>query len=166
MLYFDQAGAGIAGRLIQGAGVILLGASIASCGGTPSGRAEPIQETSPSVTYRYAGHEGLIDATVKAEAYCREFNARPTTTSLDEGDGDVTFVCDRTRIDPDSGSPTSAMPSNPTVNYSYRDERTLIDATSEAQRHCAGLGADARKSTVTTGTDGTHTVAFECVRTE
>jgi hypothetical protein len=52
------------------------------------------------------------------------------------------------------------------VNYTYRDEQTLIDATSEAQRHCAGFGAYARSSTVTTGTDGTRTVVFECVRTE
>jgi hypothetical protein len=165
MLYLDQASAGITSRLIRGGAVILLGASMASCG-TPSGRAEPIEETSPSVTYRYAGHEGLVDATIKAEAYCRGFNARPTTTSLDEGDGDVTFVCDQTRSHPYSGSPTSATPSIPTVNYTYHDERSLIDATSEAQRHCAGFGADARKSTVTTGTDGTHTVVFECVRGE
>jgi hypothetical protein len=168
MLYFDQASAGIARRLRQGAGVILLGASVASCG-LASGRAEAIQESSPSVTYRYIDDEGLVDATIKAEAYCRQFNAWPTTASLDQatdGDGNVTFVCDQTRSSTYTSSQTRSKPPYPTVNYTYRDDQALIDATSEAQRHCAGFGAYARSSTVTVGTDGTRTVVFECVRTE
>jgi hypothetical protein len=167
MLYLDQSSTGIARRLLLSVGVVLLGASVVSCG-IPHGRAEPIQESSPTVTYSYADDEGLVDATIQAEAYCRQFNAWPTTTSLgraSDGDGNVTFVCDQTRSAAYE-SRTTTMPANPTVNYTYRDEQTLIDATNEAQRHCAGFGAYARSSTVTTGTDGTRTVVFECIRTE
>jgi hypothetical protein len=167
MFYFDQSSAGIARGIARSVGVLLMGASVASCG--TSGRAEAIQESSPSVTYSYTDDAGLVDATIQAEAYCRQFNAWPTTTSLrqaSDGDGNVTFVCDQTRSVAYTGGRTASMPTNPTVNYTYRDERSLIDATSEAQRHCAGFGAYARSSTVTMGTDGTRTVVFECVRSE
>jgi hypothetical protein len=160
MSYLDQDNASIARRLVQSIGVLLLGALVASCG-TTSGRAEPIQESLPSVTYSYEDDEGLLDATSQAEVYCRQFNALPRTTSDD--DGDVTFVCDPTRV---AYTGNQTLPRNPTVSYTYRDEQALVDARSEAQSHCEGVGADARPSTVTTGADGTQTIVFECVRTE
>jgi hypothetical protein len=160
MSYLDQDNAGIARRLVQSVGVLLLGALVASCG-TPSRRAEPIQESPPSVTYSYTDDEGLVDATIQAEVYCRQFNALPRTASDD--DGNVTFVCDPTRV---AYTGNQTLPRNPTVSYTYSDEQTLVDARSEAQSHCAGVGAYARPSTVTTGTDGTHTIVFECVPSE
>jgi hypothetical protein len=162
MSYPDQDNAGIARRLVQSIGLLLLGGLVASCGST-SGRAERIQESLPSVTYSYTDDEGLVDATMQAEAYCRQFNALPRTTS--DEDGNVTFACDPTRL-AHTGNQTLSLPPNPTVSYTYRDEQTLADARSEAQSHCAGVGAHARPSTVTTGMDGTRTIVFECVRKE
>lgn len=153
------------GRVTRGALVLLLSAMVASCG-TTGGRAIPVQETAPSVSYDYTGDEGLIDATFQAEAYCRQFNSWPTTTSMDVASGGgstVTFVCDQTRATAYTGTQPPPLPANPTVSYSYRNDQGLIDATNQAQRHCADFGAHARSYTVTTGADGGRTVVFECV---
>jgi hypothetical protein len=157
----------IATRLAQSAAVLVLGAALAACG-TPSGRAEAIQETAPSVTFEYKGDKGLIDATFKAENYCRQFNSWPTRSSVQlapDGGNTVTFDCAQPRTAAFAGAQPPPMPPNPTVQYTYRDERDLIDATTQAQRYCAGFGADARASTVTDGAGGVSTVVFECVRT-
>lgn len=162
MLYLDL---NITGRIARSLTALLVGAAVASCG-TPAGRAVSVQETSPSVTYTFTDDQGLIDSTLQAEAYCREFNAWPTSTGVHTApDGSrMTFVCDRARTAAHTGAQPPPIPLNPTVSYTYRHERGLIDATTQAQRHCAGFGAQAQMTTITTGADGSRTVVFECVR--
>jgi hypothetical protein len=151
-------------RLLQSMVALFLGAALTACA-SPSGRAQAVQESAPSVTYKYTDDEGLVDATIKAEAYCREYNAWPTQAGMRvEADGagasQVTFVCDAPRA-----AASAALQSSPnvTVNYSYRDEQALVDATMRAQRHCGELGAVARSSTVSTEADGSRTIVFECI---
>lgn len=156
-----------AARIMQAAVVLLAGAAVAACG-TPSGRAETIHETSPSVTFEYGDDAGLIDATFKAENYCRQFNSWPTRSGVQlgpDGRNTVTFDCAQPRTAAYTGAQPPPLPPNPTVQYTYRDERDLIDVTTQAQRYCAGFGAQARASTVTGGAGGVRTVVFECVRT-
>jgi hypothetical protein len=154
-----------AARIAQGFSALFLAAALAACAG-PAGRAQPVQESAPSVTYKFTDDEGLVDATVKAEAYCREYNALPTTSVIrqaPDGAREVVFVCDQARAVAFADTRTMHRTATPTVQYTYRDERTLIEATTEAQRHCAALGAEARSHTVSTGPAGTRTVVFECV---
>lgn len=155
-----------AGRVLRSLSAFLLCAAVAACG-TTSGRATTVQESNPSVTYDYSDDEGLVDATIKAEAYCRQFNAWPTTAgsqlSADGRKGTVTFRCDQTRTAAYSGSQPPPLPADPTVNYRYTHDEDLVEATVRAQRHCARFGAEARSSTVTRGVDGDRTIVFECV---
>ena len=154
-----------AGRVMRSLSALLLCAAVAACG-TTSGRATTVQESNPSVTYDYSDDEGLVDATIKAEAYCSQFNAWPTTAGAQmtaDGKGTVTFRCDQTRTAAYSGSQPPPLPADPTVNYSYTHDEDLIEATVRAQRHCARFGAEARSSTVTSGVDGDRTIVFECV---
>lgn len=145
--------------------VLLVGVTLAACV-APAGRAQSVHEEAPSVTYKFADDDGLVDATIKAEVYCREYNAWPTNTGMRMdagGASEVTFVCDQDRTATYAGAQRRSMPGDVTVDYSYRDEQALVDATTQAQRHCARYGAEARSQTVTTGRDGTRTITFECV---
>lgn len=162
MLYLDS---NITGRVARSVAALLVGAAVASCG-TPAGRAVPVQETSPSVTYTFTDDQGLIDATFQAEVYCREFNSWPTSTGVHTAsDGSrVTFVCDQARTAAFTGAQPPPIPPNPTVSYTYRNERGLIDATTQEQQHCTGFSAQAHSTSITTGADGSRTVVFECVR--
>jgi hypothetical protein len=154
-------------RIALCATVLLGAAAIAACA-TPTGRAEPVEATPPSVTYKYSDEQGLIDASLKAETYCRDFNSWPTSTGVhveQDGARRVTFVCDQDRTETYAGARHRSMPPNPTVQYTYRDERGLIEATTQAQQHCASFGAEARSTKVSRNSGGTRTVEFECVRT-
>ncbi len=145
--------------------VALLGAAavLASCT-HPGGSARTIEEEPPSVTYEYSGDQGLIDAMFKAEEYCRQFNAWPAAAVDDpETSGEVTFFCEQERIVREETRQSPTLPSQPTASYSYQDAQGLIDATNQAQRHCAKYGARARTLELTRG-GGSNTVVFECVR--
>jgi hypothetical protein len=154
------------GRILLCATVLAAGAAIAGCA-TSSGRAEPVAANPPSVTYKYSDEQGLIDASLKAEAFCRDFNSWPTAAGTHfarDGSGEVTFICDQDRAETLAGTRPRSLPSNPTVEYTYRDEQELIEATARAQRHCAAFGAEARSTTVRAGAGSTGRVEFECVR--
>lgn len=145
--------------------ILLMGAALAACVG-PAGRAQAVHEEAPSVTYKFTDDDGLVDATIKAEAYCRDYNAWPTNTGMRRdagGASEVTFVCDQDRTTSHAGAQRRSLPGDVTVDYTYRDEQALVDATTQAQRHCARYGAEARSQTVTTAADGTRTITFECV---
>lgn len=52
----------------------------------------------PNVTYSYRTDEGLVTATQQAEAYCRQYSARPRTmnfTNNRDGTTTVAFGCER-----------------------------------------------------------------------
>lgn len=145
--------------------IAFVAVAVAACGPIRSERAVPIETDDPSVTYEYTDDEGLIDASFQAEEYCRQFNSWPSTSRVENTRGRgglVTFHCDRQRSS-EVAAQSSPQPPNTTVTYSYHDDHTLIDATAQAQRHCASQGAYARSSTVT-NRGGTRTVVFECVQ--
>ena len=136
----------------------MVGIFLSSCA-SYSDRAEHVQSTPPTITYKYEDDESLIDAVAKAEEYCLQFNSWPTPIEShpDAMPGQVTFICDQNRV---IGEAYEALPADPTVDYLYHDHESLVKATIEAQRHCARLGARAHTARVTT-IDGSNTVIFD-----
>jgi hypothetical protein len=145
----------------------LAAATLGSCSEYSRGAVQT-RASKPVVSYVYSDDEGLMDATRKAEGYCAQYGAWATTEDIvSRSDGrHVTFVCDQPRA-PIATAPTTTVvvPPQSPVSYPYRDERSLVDATANAQRYCIGFNAYARSTIVTTNADGSRTVSFECVRT-
>ncbi|MDQ2075963.1 hypothetical protein [Marinimicrobium sp. ABcell2] len=143
--------------------VAFIGAAIAAC--TPTrDDARPMEEDAPRVSYEFSNNEGLVDASFQAEVYCRQYNAWPEIEEVDQRrrgrGGEVTFTCKQERV---QETESRSLPRGSALNYNYHDQQSLIEATMEAQRHCAKHGAEARP--VTNGLDeDRRSVRFECVR--
>jgi hypothetical protein len=111
----------------------------------------------PTVSYEYGDDNGLIDATRKAETFCELCDAWPTAVDFDKRSGDhhVTFACDQRRVVATAPSTVVASP-QPPLAYSYRDDRSRVEAMSQAQRDCLGLNANARSTRVTNNAAGSR----------
>ena len=145
--------------------VALAATTLAACAVYPR-PAEPVAATKPTITYAYSDDAGLVDATRKAETYCTTYNSWPRTNEIynrPEGGRNVTFVCDQPRAGVVTSS-SAGIPAQPSVNYTYRDDRGLIEASNQAQRYCAGFNAHARSTLVTSQPDGSKTISFQCDR--
>ena len=144
---------------------VLTASALVACSSSP----RPAVQTSaskPTVSYEYGGDDGLIDATRKAESFCQQYGAWPSAVDFDKRNGEhhVTFACNQPRVIA-SAPTTVVVPSpQPPLAYPYRDDRSLVEAMSQAQRYCLGLSANARSTRVTNNTDGSRTVTFECER--
>lgn len=139
------------------------GVGLASCVG-PAPQPQPVEQTTPSVTYSYRSDQELVEATARAEAYCRDYNSRPRIANItDKPDGasDVVFFCDRTMS---SVTGMTARPVNPSVSYNYSSHHQLVEATQTADAYCLGHNARARMAQITTNAGGTKTVIFNCER--
>ncbi len=89
-----------AGKAIAGAAVLLVAAGLSSCA-APYPASPEVRTNKPSVTYRYLYDSELVDATRKAEDYCRPYDAWPRTSDIikdPDGARTVVFVCDRPRV--------------------------------------------------------------------
>ena len=62
-------------------------------------------------------------------------------------------------------SPQAVQATNPTVTYNYRTDQELVNANQNATTFCNQYQTTPRTSNVTSNSDGTKTVLFECVRT-
>ena len=62
-------------------------------------------------------------------------------------------------------SPQAVQATNPTVTYNYRTDQELVTANQNAATFCNQYQTTPRTSNVTSNSDGTKTVLFECVRT-
>jgi hypothetical protein len=81
--------------LLTTAAALTAVAATAACG------PERVSESNPSVTYNYRSEQELVQATRRAEDYCRQFGSRPrqsTTTAPVASDGarTVVFTCTKT----------------------------------------------------------------------
>lgn len=162
MSYFDCV---TASGMLRSTFILLGVAALASC----STRSRPAVETSsskPTVSYVYGDDQGLLDATRRAETFCAQYNAWPTAAGFEaRSDGrHLTFVCDQQRTSSPAPATVVMPPAPPALNYTYRDDRGLIDAVNQAQRHCMGFNANARSIRVSNNADGSRTVSFECER--
>lgn len=62
-------------------------------------------------------------------------------------------------------SPQAVQATNPTVTYNYRTDQELVNANQNATTFCSQYQTTPRTANVTSNSDGTKTVLFECVRT-
>ena len=62
-------------------------------------------------------------------------------------------------------SPQAVQATNPTVTYNYRTDQELVTANQNATMFCNQYQTTPRTANVTSNSDGTKTVLFECVRT-
>lgn len=138
---------------------------IASCA-APNSPPRQVEASKPSVTYKYRGDSELVSATRRAEDYCSQYGSLPRTVSItDNSDGtsSVVFDCDRTVV---ATTPATAVvapaPRKPSVAYTYRNDRELVDVTGTAATYCRPYNAPPRMATITTNADGTKTVVFDC----
>lgn len=161
MSQFERVSAAGTLRLIV---ILLLATTLASCA-TKSRPAVQTSSSKPTVSYVYGDDQGLLDATQKAETFCAQYSAWPSTAAFDSrSDGrHITFACDQPRAASPARSTVVAPPAPAPLNYPYRDDRGLIEAVNQAQRYCMGFGASARSTGVTNNSDASRTVSFECV---
>lgn len=141
---------------------LVLPLTLIGCG-TTTGTAVPIEEVQPGITYQFSDDEGLVNASFKAENYCKQYNAWPRVSELNggrHGGGEVTFSCGSQREEMPTASRTVSQPR--TMDYTYQNEENLVDATIEAQRACARMGAEAKLSE-TRVNGNRRTIVFECV---
>jgi hypothetical protein len=72
----------------------------------------------------------------------------------------VIFECDPNL--PAAAPPQQASGSN--LDYTYRTDQELLDATRSAQTYCMNNGSQQAVSNIRTNTDGSRTVIFQCTR--
>jgi len=62
-------------------------------------------------------------------------------------------------------SPQAVQATNPSVTYNYRTDQELVTANQNAATFCSQYQTAPRTYNITSNSDGTKTVVFECVRT-
>lgn len=145
--------------LYAGAATIMVGLITASCAPQYSSP-QQVQETNPSVTYKYSSDQELVQANHSAATFCNRYQAVQQTKSLSndpDGSRVVVFEC------------VQAMPMaaplpqyNPNLAYSYRTDQELLDASRNAQIYCMNTGSQQVVSNIVSNPNGTRTVTYRC----
>lgn len=142
------------------AAVVLSGLLLASCAVQDSPPRQ-VEAANPKVTYKYRGDEELIQANLRAETFCENYQAVPRVADFSNDPADglqvVTFECL-----PQSTSMAILPGSDADLTYTYRTDQELLDASRSARLYCAEGGSRRVISSITTNTDGTKEVQFEC----
>jgi hypothetical protein len=139
----------------------LLALLVASCV-QPSSSPEQVQSSNPSVTYKYHNDQELLQVNQNATTYCNQYRSLPQATNFTpdpNGGNDVVFQCV-----PATKPETSQEPVNPNLTYNYGSDTDLLNASRNAQTYCMNNGSSQVSSNITTNTDGTKTVTFQCNR--
>jgi hypothetical protein len=142
------------------AAVVWATVAVASC--TPSHSLQQVKTSNPSVTYEYRGDQELLEAQQNAVTFCNQYQSAPRpariTSGPSGGSNNVVFECD-------PNLPTAAPPqqaSGPNLNYNYRTDQELLDASWSAQAYCMNNGSQQAVSNIATNADGSRTVMFQC----
>ena len=139
----------------------LLALLVASCV-QPSSSPEQVQSSNPSVTYKYNNDQELLQVDQSAATYCSQYHGLPQAANFTpdpNGGNDVVFQCV-----PAATTGTSQVPVNPNLTYTYGSDTELLNASRNAQTYCINNGSSQVISNITTNTDGTKTVTFQCSR--
>lgn len=126
------------------------------------GSPQQVQSTNPSVTYRYATDQDLLQVNQTAVGFCDQYRAVPRAsrfTTASDGSKIVVFDCVQTTM---AGGQSPQF--NPNMAYSYRTDQELLEASRSAQIYCMNNGAPQVLSSITTNPDGTRTATFRCSR--
>ena len=121
-----------------------------------------MQASNPSVTYQYHSDQELLQVNQTASGFCNQYRAVPRAASFTnnpDGSKIVAFECVQT------GAPMAQQSRfNTNLNYTYRTDQELLDASRSAQGYCSDRGSPQVISNMAVNPDGTRTVAFQCSR--
>lgn len=138
---------------------------LASCAPGPRA-AQTMQQSNPSVTYKYRGDQELLNANQQAAAYCNQYGTVPRTANLTnnpDGTNTVIFECVKTGPSTAALPPMAPLPPNPALTYTYRSDQELLDAGRRADAYCMNYGQRmVATSNIVTNLDGTRTATFQC----
>jgi hypothetical protein len=119
---------------------------------------QPVQSTTPTVTYNYRSDQELIQANQNASTYCAQYQASPRSSSVTnnaDGSKTVVFQCVA------AGLPAPA-PISPNLRHTYRTDQELVQASQTASAYCQRTGTLPMTSSIVTNADGSRTVTFQC----
>ena len=131
---------------------------LASC--SMPGAPKQVDANNPSVTYKYANDDQLIEANQRAITYCGEYESMPSQGRFSrdpDGSNIVVFECISGTL---SSAPTNQSDSG--LTYNYRTDQELLDVSRNAQTYCVNHGSPEMDSTITLNSDGSKTVTFSC----
>jgi hypothetical protein len=144
--------------------------ALAACAPS-SNEPQQVNVSNPSVTYKYRTDPELVQANERAAAYCSTYQSvhRTVTFGTDpDGTKRVVFDC----VKPVAVAPATVVTSPPPavatvpatapLTYTYMADAELIEASRNAQNYCAGRGSNQVMSNITTNTNGSRTVTFQC----
>jgi hypothetical protein len=144
--------------LTAGAATVLAGLMLASCAPQYSSP-QQVQETNPSVTYKYTTDQELVQANQSAAIFCSRYQSVQQTASFSndpDGSRVVVFECVQ------SLPVAASLPQyNPNLAYSYRTDQELLDSRN-AQIYCRNNGSQQVVSNIVTNANGTRTVTYQC----
>ena len=145
-------------RRLRGLNIALLAAgTVAACAQLPSSQ-QPVQASNPTVTYSYRTDQELLSASQNATTYCGQYQTAPraaTITNNADGSKTAVFECVRTAV-------PAPAPVNPNLNYTYRTDQELVQASQTASAYCLRNGSQPMTSSTMANSDGTRTVTFQC----
>ncbi|HEX9851858.1 MAG TPA: hypothetical protein VGA68_02550 [Woeseiaceae bacterium] len=119
-----------------------------------------VDANNPSVTYKYASDEQLIEANQRAITYCSQYDSMPGPGRFSrdpDGSNIVVFECI-----PGTLSSAPMNQSNSGLTYNYRTDQELLEVSRNAQTYCVNHGSPEMDSTITHNSDGSKTVTFRC----
>ncbi len=141
---------------------VLATVAVAACASPHS--LQQVRANNPSVTYEYSGDQELLQAQQNAATFCNQYQAAPQparfTTGSNGQNNNVVFECGPNL--PTTMARQQAF--DPNLTYSYRTDRELLDASWNAQTYCMNNGSQRTVSNISTNTDGSRTVRFQCAR--
>jgi hypothetical protein len=142
------------------AAAVLATVAVAAC--APAHTLQQVKASNPSVTYEYRGDQELLQAQQNAVTFCEQYQAAPRparfTSGPNDGSNNVIFECDPNL--PAAAPPQQAL--GPNLNYSYRTDQELLDASRSAETYCMNNGSRQVVSSIATNADGSRTVMFQC----
>jgi hypothetical protein len=124
---------------------------------------QQVQASNPSVTYQYHSDQELLQVNQTASTFCNQYRAQPRPASFTnnpDGSKIVAFECVQ-MVAP----MVQQSQFNTNLNYTYRTDQELLDASRNAQAYCINRGSSQVTSVTGINPDGTRTVAFQCSRT-
>ena len=120
-----------------------------------------VDETRPTVSYKYSNDDELIQARPQAATFCNQYQATPRAariTTDSDGAKVVVFECVTSTPLPQPNPPNVSQ----NLTYTYQTDTELMSAWQSAQDFCMKNGRQYVASNITQNSNGTKTVTFRC----
>jgi hypothetical protein len=146
--------------IVATAAAVIAFTAVASCAPLHSPPTK-VEETRPTVSYKYSTDEELIQARPQAATFCSQYQATPRAARITtDADGAkvVVFECVTSLPLPPPNPPNL----NQHLTYTYQTDAELMNAWQSAQDFCMKNGRQYVASNITQNVNGTKTVTFRC----